>query len=41
VYHEGDLTSIFWQEGTVVCVLVATGEREAAIRLAFAKAVNV
>ncbi len=41
VYHEGDVTTVFWQEGPVVCVLVANGDREAAIRLAFAKAVRV
>lgn len=41
VYREGDLTVVFWQEGTVVCVLVANGDSEAAIKLAFAKAERV
>jgi anti-sigma factor RsiW len=41
VYREGDLTVVFWQEGDVLCVLVADGDSEAAIRLAFAKAVKV
>ncbi len=41
VYRERDLTVVFWQEGPVVCVLVANGDYESAIRLAFAKAVKV
>ncbi len=41
VYREGELTVVFWQEGPVVCVLAANGDPEAAIRLAFAKAVRV
>jgi anti-sigma factor RsiW len=41
IYREGELTVVFWQEGDVVCVLVADGDREAAIRLAFAKAVKL
>jgi anti-sigma factor RsiW len=41
VYREGDVTLVFWQEvGRVVCVLAANGEPEAAIKLAFAKAVR-
>jgi hypothetical protein len=32
---------VFWQEGDVLCVLVADGDTEAAIRLAYAKAVKV
>jgi len=40
VYREGDVTIVFWQEGSVVCVLAANGSAEAAIRLAFAKAVR-
>lgn len=38
IFHEGELTVVFWQEGPVVCVLVANGDREAAAKLAFAKA---
>jgi hypothetical protein len=41
VYREGGLTFVFWQEGDVVCVLVADGDSESAIQLAFAKAVKV
>ena len=41
VYREGDLTIVFWQEGPIVCVLVADGDPEAAVKLAFAKAVKV
>jgi anti-sigma factor RsiW len=41
VYRDGDLTVVFWQEGEIVCMLVANGDREASIRLAFAKAVKV
>jgi hypothetical protein len=42
VYREGDVTVVFWQEeGGVVCVLAANGDAEAAIRLAFAKAVRL
>lgn len=41
VYRERELTVIFWEEGDVLCVLVADGDPEAAIRLAFAKAAKV
>jgi anti-sigma factor RsiW len=41
VYREGKLTVVFWQEGDVLCVLVADGDAEAAIRLAYGKAVKV
>ena len=41
VYREGALTVVFWQEGDVLCVLVADGDSESAIQLAFAKAVKV
>jgi anti-sigma factor RsiW len=41
VYRDGDVTLVFWQEGPVVCVLAANGDPEAAITLAFAKAVRV
>ncbi len=41
IYRAGGLTLVFWQEGSVVCVLVAEGDAEAAIQLAYAKAVKV
>jgi anti-sigma factor RsiW len=41
IYRAGDLTLVFWQEGPVVCVLVGEGDPEAAIQLAYAKAVKV
>jgi anti-sigma factor RsiW len=41
VYRAGTTTLVFWREGAVVCVLVSDGEPEAAIQLAFAKAVHV
>lgn len=41
VYRDRDLTIVFWEEGNVLCVLVADGDPEAAIQLAFAKAVKV
>lgn len=40
VYREADVTLVFWQEGPVVCVLAAEGDPEAALELAFAKAVK-
>ncbi|MGH7569158.1 MAG: anti-sigma factor family protein [Gemmatimonadales bacterium] len=41
IYRSGGLTLVFWQEGSVVCVLAADGDPEAAIQLAYAKAVKV
>ena len=41
VYRDEGLTIVFWQEGAVMCVLVADGDPEAAVQLAFAKAVRV
>ncbi|HUF47304.1 MAG TPA: anti-sigma factor [Vicinamibacterales bacterium] len=41
VYQEGGASLIFWQEGDVVCVLAATGDVEAAVQLAYAKAIKV
>ncbi len=41
VYRESGLTLVFWQEGDVVCVLVANGDEENAVQLAFAKAVKI
>jgi hypothetical protein len=41
VYRDGDVTVVFWQEGEIACALAANGDPEAAVRLAFAKAVKV
>jgi hypothetical protein len=41
IYRDGEVNLIFWQEGGVVCVLAADGDLEAALQLAFAKAVKV
>jgi anti-sigma factor RsiW len=41
IYRRGDLTLAFWQEGSVVCVLISDGDPEAVIALAYAKAVKV
>ena len=41
VYRLRSLTLAFWQEGPVVCVLVAEGDPEQAIALARAKAIKV
>jgi len=41
VYRAGALTLVFWQEGTVVCVLASDADAEAVIQLAYAKAVKV
>jgi anti-sigma factor RsiW len=41
IYRVGDVTLVFWQEGTVVCVLTSYGDPEEAIQLAFAKAIRV
>jgi anti-sigma factor RsiW len=41
VYRLGDITLVFWQEGTVVCVLVSDGDAEVVLQLAYAKAVRV
>jgi anti-sigma factor RsiW len=41
VYRAGRLTLVFWQEGTMVCVLASDAEFEEVIRLAYAKAVKV
>src|SRR5216684_2591560 len=41
VYRVGRLTLVFWQEGTVVCVLASDAESETAVQLAYAKAVKV
>ena len=41
IYRSGGVTLVFWQEGSVVCVLAADSDPEEAIQLAFAKAVKV
>lgn len=38
VYRSGDVTVVFWQEGTVVCVLASRGPAETVVQLAFVKA---
>ena len=40
VYRAGNLTLVFWQDGSVVCVLASDGDSEAVIQLAYAKAVR-
>jgi anti-sigma factor RsiW len=40
VYRVGEVTVVFWQEGEIVCALAADGDAEAAVKLAFAKAVR-
>ncbi len=41
IYRHGEVTVVFWQEGALVCVLASNDDSEAAIRLAFAKAIRV
>lgn len=41
VYHKEGVTTVFWQEGDVVCVLAGEGDAEQVIQLAFAKAMKV
>jgi hypothetical protein len=41
VYRSHGLTAVFWQEGTVTCVLTSDIDPEEVVRLAFAKAVKV
>ena len=41
VYRSGALTLVFWQEGTVVCVLTSDAPTEQVIQLAYAKSVKV
>ncbi len=38
IYRSAGLTLVFWQEGSILCVLAADGDVEAAIQLAYAKA---
>ena len=37
-YQSNGVTAVFWQEGTVVCVLVSDIAPEEVVQLAFAKA---
>jgi hypothetical protein len=41
IYEKKDLTMVFWQEGTVVCVLASDIGAEQVIQLAFAKAMKI
>jgi anti-sigma factor RsiW len=41
IFRRGNVTLVFWEEGSMVCVLIAEGDPEAAIQLAFAKARRV
>jgi hypothetical protein len=41
VYRKDGLTLVFWQEGTVMCVLASDAPGEEVIQLAFAKAVRI
>jgi anti-sigma factor RsiW len=40
VYRTAGVTLVFWQEGSVVCVLATDGDPEAAVQLAYAKAIK-
>jgi hypothetical protein len=40
VYERDGVTSVFWQEGTVVCVLASDLPREEVVQLAYAKAMK-
>lgn len=41
IFHRGDQTLVFWQEGSVTCVLASDANPEEVIDLAFAKAMKV
>lgn len=41
VYRTAGLTLVFWQEGSVVCVLATDADPEEAVQLAYAKAIKV
>ncbi len=41
VFHRGETTLVFWQEGSIACVLASDAAPEQVIQLAFAKAVRV
>lgn len=40
VYNREGVTAVFWQEGSVVCVLAGRGRQEEIVSLAFAKAMK-
>ncbi|MCI0407197.1 MAG: anti-sigma factor [Acidobacteria bacterium] len=40
-YASGDVTTVFWQEGDVICALSSAGSPEELWQLAFAKAVRI
>jgi hypothetical protein len=40
VFHERGLTQVFWQEGSVLCVLVSDQPEADVVQLAFAKAMR-
>lgn len=41
IYRTANATLVFWQEGSVVCVLATDGDPEEAVQLAYAKAIKV
>jgi hypothetical protein len=41
VYHREGSTQVFWQEGSVTCVLVSDAPSEEVLALSFAKAMRV
>jgi len=41
IYRVAGLTLVFWQEGSVVCVLATDGDPNEAIQLAYAKAAKI
>ncbi len=41
IYHAAGVTLVFWQEGSVVCVLATDGDPEEAVQLAYTKAIKV
>ncbi len=41
IYRSAGVTLVFWQEGSLVCVMAADGDPEQVIQLAYAKAIKV
>ena len=41
IYRSDGITLVFWQEGSIVCVMAADGDSEQTIQLAYAKAIKV
>lgn len=41
VFQRGGTTLVFWQEGSIACVLASDADREQVIQLAFAKALRI